>query len=327
MGPLELIRSVRLITDVCLEVSPKENVVCIGDREENLELLALIAAECRARGAEAAVILVEPMKTHYQEPSRPVARAMQEADVVIAMTHGSFMHTRARREACSAGVKYATLGATTKEYLARLDLTAADLEEVRMLTGKIAERLTTASSAHLTTRAGTDLRMSLKERKGIPVVPFGKRGSFCIVPDYAEAACPPIEDSVDGIVVVDGSMVGAHEIEGIVETPFSIEFEKGRITKISEGKDAGKLKSFLDTIEDVARNFAELGVNSNHKMPKKLVGRRTDNAIAGHVHLGLGRNDHIGGNLRGDPHLDVMVTNATLLLDGVPIIKDGAVRM
>ena len=41
MNPLELIRGVRLITDVCLEVAPGETVLCIADRQENLEILSL----------------------------------------------------------------------------------------------------------------------------------------------------------------------------------------------------------------------------------------------------------------------------------------------
>ena len=327
MGPFELIRSVRLITDICLEVSPGENVLCIADRDENMEVVTLIATECRARGAEAAAVLIEPRKAHYHEPPRVIARAMQEADVVIVMVPGSLMHTKARKEACAAGVKYASLGATTREYLAQLDLTADDLLAVRSLTEKIAGRLTMASSARLMTRAGTDLHMSLIGRKGIALVPFGKKGAFCLVPDFAEAPCAPVEDSVEGVVVVDGTMVGETDLEGVVETPFTIDFKKGRIVGISGGKDARKLVRILDRLDDVARSFAELGVNSNHKIPKKLWGRRTDNAIAGHVHLGLGRNDHIGGQLKGDPHLDVSVTNATLLLDDVPIIKDGAILL
>lgn len=327
MYPLELIQSVRLITDVCLEVAPGENVLCIADKEENMEVVTLISAECKTKGAEVAVMLIEPRKQHYHEPPRMVARAMQEADVVITMTFGGLMHTKARKEACAAGVKFATLGAVTKEYLARLDLTREDLLEVRGLTEKIAQHLTAASSAHLTTRAGTNLHMSLERRNGVALVPFGEKGSFCVLPDYAEAPCAPIEDSVEGVAVVDGTMVGAANFEGLVEEPFEIHFEKGRIVKISGGKDAKRLKALLDTLEDEARTFAELGVNSNHKVSKILTGTRTDNAIAGHIHIGLGRNDHIGGNSRGKTHLDVLVTWATLLLDGKPILEDGNLKI
>ena len=325
MYPLELIQIVRLITDVCLEVSPGEDVLCIGDKQENMDVITLIAAECKAKGADAAVVLIEPRRQHFHEPPRSVARAMKEADVVIAMA--SLMHTKARKEACSSGVKYASMGSITKEYLSSLNLTQDDLLEVRALTEKIAQRLTAASSAHLTTRAGTDLRMSLEGRNGIALVPFGKRGAFCILPDYAEAPCAPIEDSVEGVAVVDGSMTGEPKLQGLVEEPFKIHFEKGRIVKISEGKDAWRLQSLLDTLEEEARTFAELGVNSNHKASKKLIGTKWDDMIGGHIHFGLGRNDHIGGNSRGNTHLDLLVTWATLLLDGKPILEDGKFKI
>jgi hypothetical protein len=46
-------------------------------------------------------------------------------------------------------------------------------------------------------------------------------------------------------------------------------------------------------------------------------------AVGGHVHFGIGRNDHIGGNSRAETHLDFLVTWATLILDGKPILEDG----
>ncbi len=88
MYPMELIRGVRLITDVCLEIAPGENVLCIVDAEENMEVVSLIAAECTARGAEPAVVLLEPRKQTYHEPPRAIATAMREADVVITMAFG-----------------------------------------------------------------------------------------------------------------------------------------------------------------------------------------------------------------------------------------------
>jgi len=327
MYSFELIQSVRLITDVCLEIAPGENVLCITDGEEKMDVITLIAAECKMRGAETAVILLEPRKQHYHEPPRSIARAMREADVVITMAYGELMHTKARKEACAAGVKYAAIGGVTKEYLIKLNLTREDLIEVRTLTERIAQRLTTASTARLTTRAGTDLSMSLEGRNGVTLLPFGKKGSFCMVPAYAEAPCAPIEDSVEGVAVIDGTMVGAANFEGLVEEPFEIHFKKGRIVRISGGKDARRLESLLNTLEDEAKTFAELGVNSNHKLPKRLVGTRTDNAIAGHVHIGLGRNDHIGGKSAAETHLDLLLTWATLLLDGEPILENGNLKI
>ena len=325
MYPLELIQSVRLITDVCLEISPGEDVLCTADGEERMDVMTLIAAECRSKGASAAVVLLEPRRQHYLEPPRSIVEAMKKADVII--TYGELMHTQARKDACAAGAKFAALADIPKEYLSRLNVTREDLLEVRSLTEKFAERLTRASSAHVTNRAGTDLRMSLKGRNGIALLPFGKKGAFSVVPVYAEAPIAPVEDSVEGVAVVDGTMVGEPTIEGFVSEPFTVTFEKGRVVKISEGRDASRLKNLLDSVEKEARTFAELGVNSNHKIPKRLTGTRLDDAIAGHIHFGLGRNDHIGGESRAQNHLDFLVPWATLRLDGETVLEDGILKI
>jgi hypothetical protein len=76
MYPLELIQSVRLITDVCLEIAPGENVLCVTDSEEKMDVVTLIAAECKRRGAETSVILLEPRKEHDHDPPRSIARAI-----------------------------------------------------------------------------------------------------------------------------------------------------------------------------------------------------------------------------------------------------------
>lgn len=332
MNHLELIKSIRLVTDVCLEVAPGETVLCIGDGEENMEVLNLIAAESMVRGAEVATVLIEPRRENEMdykgpEPPRPIARAMREADVVITMGGRALLFTEAWKEATAAGVKFATFGPVTKEYLALLDISKKDLLEVRALTEKIVKLLTEASSAHLTTRAGTDLRMSLKGRNGMAILPFGIKGSFCIIPTCAEATCAPIENSVEGVALVDGTLVGAANFVGPVEEPFEIRIEKGRIVQIGAGKDGRRLENLLNTLPKEVRNFGELGVNSNHKVPKKLMGNRTDNWIAGHVHLGFGRNDHLGGTTKIDIHLDALVTFATLLLDGIPILENGNLKI
>jgi leucyl aminopeptidase (aminopeptidase T) len=295
-----------------------------------MEMLTLLAGGCKTKGAEATVMLIDPKKQDHMdyvgpEPPRPVALAMRESDVIITMGARSLLQSEATKEALAAGARFATLGPSTPAYLAGLSFTEKDLKEVLALSDKIAQHLTAASRAHLTTKAGTDLRMSLEGRNGIALVPVAKRGTKCVIPYYAEATCAPVEDSVEGVAVVDGTMIGEADLVGLVQDPFEIHFKKGRIVKITEGRDANRLKDFLDAhpLGKEAQTFGEFGINSNHKIPKKLTGNRTDDVIAGNVHLGLGRNDHIGGNSRVKLHLDVMVTRTTVLLDQTPILKDG----
>ena len=85
------------------------------------------------------------------------------------------------------------------------------------------------------------------------------------------------------MMVKRAAMIGMPNFEGVVTEPFEVTFEKGRIVKISEGRDARRLQNMLDTLGDELRSFAELGVNSNPYAPKKFIGGRLDMAIAGRL--------------------------------------------
>jgi len=327
MNALEIIRGIRLITDVCIEVAPGEKVLCIADRQEFFETMSLLASECIARGAEAAVVLIEPRRHYYDEPPSFVTCAMEKADVAVVMAFGSLVHTEARRRANAAGVKVAIMGEVTRDFLMAFDLTREQLLKVREQTEAIVALLTKAESARLITRAGTDLSMSLDGRTAVGLVPFAAKGTFCGVPGYAEAACAPVEDSVEGVAVIDGTTLGTEDFEAVVQEPYELKFEKGRIKSISGGRDAARLEGLLAGMEEGARTFAELGVNSNFMAPKKLRGSRLDMAVGGHAHLGLGRNDHIGGKSKGENHLDLMMTRVTLILDGKTVLEEGVLKI
>jgi leucyl aminopeptidase (aminopeptidase T) len=50
----------------------------------------------------------------------------------------------------------------------------------------------------------------------------------------------------------------------------------------------------------------------------------TDEGAMGCVHFGLGANHTVGGLNEVDFHLDFVVRDASLWVDGVPMIADGA---
>ena len=70
------------------------------------------------------------------------------------------------------------------------------------------------------------------------------------------------------------------------------------------------------------RNLAELGVgtNPNARNVSNLVKAEK---IKGTVHLAIGDNAHMGGNVIVDYHRDFVIPQATLILDGTPILQDG----
>ena len=104
------------------------------------------------------------------------------------------------------------------------------------------------------------------------------------------------------------------------------QIKKGKIIDISGGKDAEDLKKILARDDSNAKVVAELGIGTNHKV-KKLKGVRKDDAILGTIHVGFGKNNHIGGAMDSELHLDLMVKKPTLELDGSVIIAGGEFKM
>ena len=72
-------------------------------------------------------------------------------------------------------------------------------------------------------------------------------------------------------------------------------------------------------------NLAELGVGTNDRA--RLTGNvLEDEKILGTVHVAFGASAAIGGTVSVPIHLDVVVLNASLEIDGRPVLEDGELR-
>ena len=122
--------------------------------------------------------------------------------------------------------------------------------------------------------------------------------------------------------MVDGSIT-CPEI-GLVVEPVSLTVSAGRVTGIDGGQDdsARILSDILGPLGSPRRVVAELGVGLNPLA--RLTGLMlTDEGALGGVHFGLGANATVGGVNDTDFHLDVVVRNASLSVDGREILNKG----
>ena len=326
MFPVEQINIIKLIVNTSLGIKPGENVLFVADHDENVEIAAQLAAEARSVGAEAAIIVLGPRKGLHHEPPRSVAEAMKHADVVLGVMH-SLLHTKARREAQAAGARFAIMGGVKvgkgKDYLAGLDITPQDVHMIEERSATLAQKLTRAKTARITSERGTLLELSLVDREGLAVVPVCRDPkTFAILVDYAEVTCAPVEDTAEGVLVIDGTVWGLQDIDRVVEEPITLKINRGRIVDISGGKDARDLEALLARVDPNGRAVAELGIGTNHKIVK-LIGHQRDKANLGTIHVAIGKNDFIGGKQDSEIHIDLMVTKPTLDLDGLQVIDRG----
>jgi len=307
--------SARIVVEDCLGVKKSEEVLIIVDEKSRQIGNALFDA-AKGLGAEAVLIEMVEREAHGSEPPRLVAEAMKSADVIIAPTSKSLTHTKARQEATKSGVSIASMPTITEEMMART--LSADYLQVKERSLKFRDLLSQGNEVRVTTPAGTDLTFSLAGREAMADTGIlCDKGAFGNLP-AGEACVAPVEGKTSGVAVVDGSMAGV----GVIKTPIRIVIKDGYVTEITGGDEAKKLSELLKDKGKEAKNIAELGIGTNEKATPSG-SPLEDEKVMGTVHVGIGDNIIFGGKVKAPLHLDGIMKNPTLVIDGKTVIKDG----
>jgi leucyl aminopeptidase (aminopeptidase T) len=306
----------RILTDN-MGLNAGESLLVIYD-ETTLRIgESLFEAGC-ALGAQTVALRMQKLPRNGIEPFPVIAQAMASSDVVIAATGASLTHTQAKKHACAQGSRIATMPGITEDMFFNGPITA-DYNKVKCLTEQVNAQLDAASIAELRT-GDCVLRMSLDGRKGIiSSGVYRNRGEAGNLPS-GEAYIAPVEGSAEGEVIIDASFVGI----GVLSSPLKLTFEKGLMVK-AEGRDAPILERMLAGNEK-GRNLAELGIGTNDKA--RVTGIiLEDEKIYGTVHIALGSNDTFGGLVAAGIHVDGVIRQPELLLDGTRIVASGRVSV
>jgi leucyl aminopeptidase (aminopeptidase T) len=295
-------------------VSPGEDVLVVCNPVTE-EIGALMRIEAQGDGADATLAVISERDSAAAEPPRAVAAAMAAADVVLAPTIQSLSHTAARKVASEAGVRIGTLPGVTEEMLTRL--MTGDLDEIRRRGWAVVSALNGGSEARITCRHGSDLRLGLEGRLGIvDAGELSNRGAFGNLP-CGEGFIAPIEGTGEGTLVVDGSIAGV----GLLDTPTSLSVEGGHLTAAS-GPGGATLMELLTAHGPDGTNVAELGIGTHEEAI--LTGNiLEDEKILGTAHVAFGASAAIGGTVQVPVHLDCVVLEPTVEIDGETIVSGG----
>jgi len=123
------------------------------------------------------------------------------------------------------------------------------------------------------------------------------------------------QHGAEGVPVVDKSLPGLKLSE-----PVRLVFEEGKVVSIEGDPGAGYLERAIQEGEqepngERARTIAELGIGTNPQA--RLQGNlMTDEKIAGTIHVAIGRNDFLGGKNLAPVHIDCVVSEPRLRVDG-----------
>lgn len=300
----------------CMGAQKGESILIVTDEYKNKIGYALFE-NSKKLGHESVYLEFKSREMHGQEPPHQIAEMMKLFDIVLCPTEKSLTHTNARRNASAIGARIATFPGITEEIMIRgLN---ADYKKIAALTIKLQEILNDVNIVRVTAPNGTDITLDITGRNALPSKGlFHKKGESGNLPT-GEAYIAPLEGKSNGVFVVDGSMSGVGVID---KKPIVIQVENGFATKISGGVQAKKLENTLNKYGKLARNIAEFGIGTNDKA--KLSGViLEDEKVMGTIHIALGDNKSMGGNVDVPIHLDGIVKKPTVYFDGKMIMKNG----
>jgi len=308
-----MLRTARMLVEHCVALRPEEHVLVIGDAH-TVPLAEVLAEAAREAGTDVIMAIMTPRAQHGNDPPPVLAAAMLASDVMLmAVTH-SITHTTARKAASARGARAAILRSATVESMTEGAATA-DYPAIRRLTRGLANRLGAASAVRLTSPEGTDLTLRIKGRAALALDGFATEpGTFTPFPT-GEAAIVPLEGSADGVLVFD------HAIDnvGVLDAPIRCLVREGRIVEAVGGRSAEVFRQLIAT-DAQAANIAEFAIGTNPK--SRLRGNMAeDKVLLGVVHIGIGDSHTIGGFVESAIHVDAVILNPTVEIDGERIVE------
>lgn len=313
----DLIKISKNLLKDCLALKPKEQLLILTDDMKE-DIAQNMYKAGKALGATTLLIKMPTMEKSGQEPPKAVAKAMSTSDVVVCITEHSVTHTKAKKTAAENGARIATMPGITKEMF-QMGAITADYLEVENLTKKVTDVLSKGSKV-IIEKQGYKLQIDIEGRDGIEspgrYTEKGKSGNL----PSGEAYIAPVEGKSNGQILVDGSIVGI----GKVDEPILLTIKDGLLIN-AEGKDAKKWLNILGNSK-AARNLAEFGIGTNPKA--QLTGNiLEDEKILGTIHVAFGSNDTFGGKVNAGVHLDAVVLNPTVYVDGKLILDEGKLKL
>ena len=291
----------------CYGVKSGEKVLIVIDTSTPAPIGKSLFEAAKNLGCEVILMTMLPRARHGEEIPLPVAEAMKNSDVVIAPTTFSLTHTQARINACKAGARVASMPGITEKMMAEGGMTA-DYNKINEIAIGLNKKLENAIKIKVVTDSGTDITIDLKGCKWVMDTGMCPESGCSSNLPAGELYIAPKD--ANGVFVVDGSMSSF----GLLDSPLEFTVKNRYVTDI-RGKNAEKLNSILDKVGKKARNIAEFGIGINPKA--KLIGNvLEDEKVAGTVHIALGDNSTFGGDVIAGIHLDGIIKEPELFVDG-----------
>jgi len=322
-------------------IGPGTAVAIVAESQSRPVLVQLAGLACYDLGAEYHTITMPtppqtapvPVKStgtsNAIQRQRPVIEALKRVEVIVDVTVEGLIHAEEWPEIEEAGTRVLVICNEHPEILERTEPRAEHGEKVALGI----EMLRAASEMRVTSRAGTDLTIDIRDAPcggtpGFTTAPGGVAhwpGGLCL--------CFPGENAVNGRVVMD---VGDMNLtfKTYMHAPIDMTVENDFITDIrGDHLDAELFRAYLAAWDDpVAYGFSHVGWGMNPVArwesgalyDKRDMQATEFRAWAGNFLWSTGSNQYAGRFTLG--HFDLPMRRCTITLDGEAVVKEGVLQ-
>lgn len=311
------------LLDQCLAIRPGEQVVLLTDDGTDEGVVTRLLDGVAQRDGVGLLARMPAPHLPGAEPPGAVAAMMLESGAVIELTSLFIGSSLARRSATARGVRYLAMPGVRVETFRHGGPLDVDFERLRSDAERVGRAWGKAREFRLTTPAGTDLRGSVADRPGRVLHGMATEPGAYMAPPDIESGTAPVEGTASGVVVVDGDLLFMGR--GPLREPVVLRVQEGRVTGI-EGAESRRLTAMLDRCADEQMsNLAEVSVAFNPAGTICGVPMETESA-RGTAHIALGNSIAYGGVVNAIAHLDCVMRDATLELDGRAVMSEGTLQ-
>jgi len=311
--------NIRKIVRDCCCLKAGEKVLIISDVEQEPEIYRELFDAVTELGGRPSIALI-PVTPPGKELPDTVNEAAMEADLILTPTTTSIYHAPGLHHACmEGGARVLSLSECCMETFLEGGINAdfKAIEPVVELLGGLYDR---GKRITYSTPAGTQITADISGRQVYLNSGICRKSGEKIGLPTIEVFIAPVEDSVEGIIVVDASCSAG---VGAIEEPIIIRVEGGKAVEITGGRQAEQLCGILEEAGTSAvYQIAELaiGLNPRCNITGKIV---EDEGKYGTCHMALGSNASFGGLNPAPLHIDMVQFHPTIHIDGQEICRDG----
>ena len=326
----EMARAADEIVRELVKVKTGETFVLTADSKSDERVVNATARAIFAVGGKPMVIwCATPMGPGRMVdeflPSASLKAALTEADCWIEYNTQYILYSEISEYVQRNNIKLRTLCLPCMDTDVFIRLFAyTDHKTLKIFLEKVREMITKANKVRIASEAGTDI-----EFINNPAHPVFSRDGYADRPGIHQLAgmiaWAPELDSINGVIVVDGSIVPQF---GKVDIPVTIYLEKGHITKISGGRLASEFKQYLCSFNHpqmLRPAHACVGFHPNAKLTGQI---GEDERLWGGSQWGFGSiGMHLipPNGLPAPSHIDCTCPDSTVFLDGKQITDRGKV--